>query len=106
MIHGDLWFENILIDPGNGRLTGVLDFDTASIGDPAWDIATQLHFGPEFFRHVLNAYPDKSAELAERARWLFQLRCFEGLDIAMRQGDRAEFEESIDKLRQAQVLRS
>jgi aminoglycoside 2''-phosphotransferase len=104
MIHGDLWFENILIDPANGRLAGVLDFDTASIGDPAWDLATQLHLGPDFFRLVLNAYPNKRAELAERARWLFQLRCFEGLDIAMRQDDRVEFEESLEKLRQARVL--
>jgi aminoglycoside 2''-phosphotransferase len=106
MIHGDLWFENILINLANGRLTGVLDFDTASIGDPAWDLATQLHLGPEFFGRVLKAYPTKSADLAVRTGWLFQLRCFEGLDIAMRQGDRTEFEESIDKLRQAKVLRS
>lgn len=104
MIHGDLWFENILIDPETGRLSGVLDFDAASIGDPAWDLATQLHLGAEFFRLVLEAYPNKSAELSERAHWLFQLRCFEGLDIAIRRGDRAEFEESIEKLRHAEVL--
>jgi aminoglycoside phosphotransferase (APT) family kinase protein len=104
MIHGDLWFENILIDPGTGRLSGVLDFDVASIGDPAWDLATQLHLGAEFFLFVLEAYPNKTAALSERAHRLFQLRCFEGLDIAIRRGDRAEFEESIEKLRHAQVL--
>jgi aminoglycoside phosphotransferase (APT) family kinase protein len=82
----------------------VLDFDAASIGDPAWDLATQLHLGAEFFRLVLEAYPNKSAELSERAHWLFQLRCFEGLDIAIRRRDRAEFEESIEKLRYARVL--
>jgi aminoglycoside 2''-phosphotransferase len=104
MIHGDLWFENILIDSANGRVSGILDFDTASIGDPAWDLATQLHLGPEFFRLVLDAYPNKSAELSERAYSLFQLRCFEGLDFAIRQDDRAEFQESIEKLRNAHVL--
>jgi hypothetical protein len=60
--------------------------------------------GPRVFRLVWDAYPNKSLELSERAHSLFRLRCFEGLDFAIRQDDRAEFQESIEKLRNAHVL--
>ena len=103
-IHGDLWYENILVDARTGRLCGVLDFDAASIGDPAWDLATQIHLGVEFARMVFEAYPKNNAEMLRRARQLFQLRAFEGLDWAARNRDQVEFEESLRKLRDAGVL--
>jgi len=37
LIHGDFWFGNTLWE--NGRLTGIVDWDGARIGDPAHDIA-------------------------------------------------------------------
>jgi aminoglycoside phosphotransferase (APT) family kinase protein len=104
MIHGDFWYENILIEPRTERLSGVLDFDKASIGDLAWDIAAQMHSGRHFARMVFEAYPNKPAQLWERARQLFQLREFEGLNWALRRGDRLEFEDSLRKLRNSGVL--
>lgn len=97
-IHGDLWYENILIDPTTGRLSGVLDFDEASIGDPAWDLATQLHCGHTFAEFVFEAYPFKNASMWARAEALFRLRPFEGLDWAVRFQDAAEFEDGLKKL--------
>ena len=42
--HGDLWGGNILID-SRGRVTGVLDWSTSSIAEPAFDVgATALAF--------------------------------------------------------------
>lgn len=103
-IHGDLWYENILIDPEAGRVSGVLDFDAAGIGDPAWDLATQLHCGRSFAELVFEAYPLKDASMWARAEALFQLRPFEGLDWAARHHDVEEFEDSLRKLQELGVL--
>jgi aminoglycoside phosphotransferase (APT) family kinase protein len=35
-LHGDLDSRNLLAE--DGRLTGVIDFGTLSVGDPAWDV--------------------------------------------------------------------
>ncbi len=103
-IHGDLWYENILLDPQSGRISGVLDFDQAGIGDPAWDLATQLHCGRDLAEFVFNAYAFKDATLWTRAQALFCLRPFEGLDWAARNNDAAEFEDSLKKLQEVGVL--
>jgi aminoglycoside phosphotransferase (APT) family kinase protein len=104
IVHGDLWYGNLLADAGTGKLCGVLDFDSAGVGDPAWDLAAQFHTGTEFARRVFDAYPYRSAELWSRAEELFQLRQFEGLAWSVHHRDTAEFEESIGKLRAVGVL--
>jgi len=38
--HGDLGASNILFDPIQGRLTGVLDWGGRAVGDPALDLAS------------------------------------------------------------------
>ena len=38
LTHADLLPEHILIDPANGRLTGVIDWADMQIGDPAGDL--------------------------------------------------------------------
>ena len=35
-IHGDLWRQNIRVDE-SGNLTGIIDWDRKSLGDPHWD---------------------------------------------------------------------
>jgi aminoglycoside phosphotransferase (APT) family kinase protein len=37
LLHGDLWVPNVLLAPGELRITGVIDHDRASWGDPAAD---------------------------------------------------------------------
>jgi aminoglycoside 2''-phosphotransferase len=39
LCHGDLWAEHILFDPARETLTGVIDWESASLGDPARDWA-------------------------------------------------------------------
>lgn len=104
IIHGDLWYGNLLVDRETARLSGVLDFDSAGAGDPAWDLAAQFHLGTAFARRVFDAYPYRNAELWSRAKELFQLREFEGLAWSARHHHAAEFEESLGKLRAAGVL--
>lgn len=104
LIHGDLWYENILVDLQTGCISGVVDFDATGSGDAAWDLATQLHCGEGFAKLVFDAYPFKDATFWDRAEALFRLRPFEGLDWAARNDDAAEFEDGLRKLHEVGVL--
>lgn len=42
VFHGDLGGVNCRIDPATGAITGLLDWDSAVVGDPATDIAAVL----------------------------------------------------------------
>lgn len=39
LLHGDLHGSHLFGDPARGRLTGIIDFSLASVGDPWWDLA-------------------------------------------------------------------
>ncbi len=57
LIHGDLSGEHILFDVGQGGITGVIDWEDAAIGDPAFDFTGLLgDYGPEVAQRVLAAY--------------------------------------------------
>ncbi|KAJ6017280.1 hypothetical protein N7451_000659 [Penicillium sp. IBT 35674x] len=42
LIHGDLTMNNMLVNPDTGKLTALLDFDFASIADPAHEFLVSL----------------------------------------------------------------
>jgi aminoglycoside 2''-phosphotransferase len=70
IIHGDFGPRNVLATGGTGereplRLTGVLDFDFAGLGDPAVDLAAAESFGLEA---LWAAYPGGET-LRSRARF-------------------------------------
>lgn len=37
LIHNDLWYGNVLLDPATGHVNGVVDFERALFADPLWD---------------------------------------------------------------------
>jgi aminoglycoside 2''-phosphotransferase len=106
--HGDLWYENLLVDTGQGRIAGVLDFECAAIGDPAQDFATQLHLGERFTARVIAAYEAAGGALdddfPQRLRRRWELREFDGLRLAIEAGDEAELVDAIGKLRRGPIL--
>jgi aminoglycoside phosphotransferase (APT) family kinase protein len=56
-LHGDFRGGNILVDPGSGRLAGVIDWGNAALGDPALDFMTLVLWrGWAFTRRTLAAY--------------------------------------------------
>ncbi len=60
LIHGDLAPYHILLDPDAPSLTGVIDFGTAGMGDPATDIATLLvHYGGRIVDQIRPAIPSR-----------------------------------------------
>jgi len=69
LIHGDLATYHVFLDTSANRLSGVIDFGTAGLGDPAIDIATLLHFyGESIVRRMEPTYP-QLPNLIDRARF-------------------------------------
>jgi len=114
LCHGDLWYENILVDdgsPADGAATsvaGVVDFECAAVGDTARDFATGLHLGVPFARAVLRAYQDLGgvldAGVEHRVRRWWETREFDGLAFALRHDDGAEFHDALAKVRAGPIL--
>jgi aminoglycoside phosphotransferase (APT) family kinase protein len=44
LIHNDFKFDNVIFDPALDRITGVLDWEMATIGDPLMDLGTSLSY--------------------------------------------------------------
>ena len=42
IVHGDYRLDNVVVDPGTGRIAGVLDWEMATLGDPLTDLASML----------------------------------------------------------------
>ena len=42
IVHGDYRLDNVVVDPGSGRIVGVLDWEMATLGDPLTDLASML----------------------------------------------------------------
>jgi aminoglycoside 2''-phosphotransferase len=60
--HGDFGTGNLIYDPDAGRLTGVIDFGAACMGDGATDMAGLLSsFGAPFLDRCARYYPEIDA---------------------------------------------
>jgi aminoglycoside phosphotransferase (APT) family kinase protein len=44
LIHNDFKFDNVIFDPGLEKITGVLDWEMTTIGDPLMDLGTSLSY--------------------------------------------------------------
>lgn len=42
LVHGDYRLDNVVLDPATGRVTAVLDWELATLGDPLTDLGTLL----------------------------------------------------------------
>ena len=59
LIHGDLGFYHILFDKHKNCLSGIIDFGTAGLGDPAMDIAVLIYnYGDDFVSEFESTYPE------------------------------------------------
>ena len=72
LINGDIAPYHLLYDRAAGRLTGVIDWGMAGIGDPAADLGWLLQlYGGAFVRRLWRVYPQARA-LLPRARFYTQ----------------------------------
>lgn len=108
LCHGDLWYENLLVDPHTATLTGIVDFEHAAVADLAQDFATQMHLGRRFTAHVVAAYRTAGGALGRcfpyRLRRHWELRELDGLHFALQTGDAAETADALRKLRLGPIL--
>ncbi|SDY29212.1 phosphotransferase family protein [Salimicrobium album] len=69
LIHGDFGASNILWNPKSTRVSGIIDFGEAGLGDPAYDFAGILSsYGEDFFNVCIDLYPDGD-EISERVKF-------------------------------------
>ena len=66
LIHGDFGGSNILFV--ENRITGIIDFSFAALGDPAVDLAAISTFGDPFLGRIGEYYPNIKS-LLERAKF-------------------------------------
>lgn len=72
LIHGDLASYHILFDPVGPKVTAVIDFGMAGLGDPASDFGNLISiYGESFVQKMGVAYPGLE-ELLPRARFYAQ----------------------------------
>jgi aminoglycoside phosphotransferase (APT) family kinase protein len=88
--HNDLGIEHVLVDPGTGMVTGVIDWGDAAIVDPAIDVGLLWRdLGPAAARAVLGSYRIEVNDLATlEGRAVFYARCrvFEDLAYGLQTG--------------------
>lgn len=66
--HGDFGGSNILFDPAAEEISGIIDFGSTTLGDPACDLAGLLWYGESFVHKMAETYP-MSDQFWERIRF-------------------------------------
>ncbi|MFT2720723.1 phosphotransferase family protein [Deinococcus sp. A31D244] len=88
-IHGDFAAEHVYLD-GQGRLSGVLDWSDAALGDPARDLAGLIHWGDAALLAAARvAYPAAGPSCGavwERAAWYALCRALADLAFGLTGG--------------------
>lgn len=74
LIHNDIGPEHVLVDPSTGRLTGIIDWTDAALGDPALDfVGVVACLGWAFAEDLLRSY-ERPVDDAFRTRLSFLAR--------------------------------
>lgn len=71
VVHGDFGPSNILYDEQTGSISGIIDFGSVHVGDPALDFAAMIGpfgYGEEFLNLCAEVYP-KVLDYIERAKF-------------------------------------
>ena len=92
--HGDLGPGNILYDPNDLTISGIIDFGSSAFGDPAFDIASIGCCGEAFMKHFRRYYPNIQS-LETRARFYKSTFALQQALWAIRSGDKEAFDDGI-----------
>lgn len=101
LIHGDFGPSNILYDTSAKELSGVLDWSSAGLGDPATDLAALIgpaSYGEGFATWLAPTYPSLAAELS-RARFYLGTFALQDALFGLKVGDTTAFESGIEDYR-------
>lgn len=93
--HGDLGASNILYDEAAAVLTGVIDFDSAEMGDPALDYAaSRASPGEDVYQGCATPVPEIAGADA-RVRFYMGTFALQEALYGLERGDREAFEAGI-----------
>jgi aminoglycoside 2''-phosphotransferase len=97
VIHGDFGPGNILYDADTRAVGGILDWDSAGLGDPATDLAALIGahgYGADFAKWLAPDYPSLAAELP-RARFYLGTFALQEALFGLTTGDAKAFESGM-----------
>jgi len=91
LIHGDLAPYHILYDLGEKRISAVIDFWVAGMGDPAMDFGTLIsHYGESLVKKMDSSYLGYQ-KIIQRARFYAQAVELQWVLMAVESGDKYWF---------------
>lgn len=94
--HGDFGGSNILYDPWARSISGVIDFGSAGLGDPAVDLGPIVGYGEAFVRWFYMAYPELASPAVVERTWFYRSTyALQQALWALRAGDEKEFQDGI-----------
>lgn len=96
LIHNDFGGSNILYDEERQQLSGVIDFSSLCLGDPAVDVASLSTYGEDFIQRGLRIYPEMK-DMVERARLIKETFALEEALSGWRDGDAKAYERGMEK---------
>ena len=101
--HGDLYSVNILVDPETLNLTGIIDFESVRLYDPAIDFIF-LREGTVLLSSIIEAYPHKiDPNLGDRAAYFIGKQPFfyslKGLDFCLERMEKFGYDRITDHMK-------
>lgn len=101
LLHGDLWSEHILCDPGTREVCGIIDFGDAFVGDCDFDLM-QLYgeYGTMLVSRIVRALggqPD--AKLFDKLRFFYEANSVLDVFIGLDREDEALVEWALAEVR-------
>jgi aminoglycoside phosphotransferase (APT) family kinase protein/8-oxo-dGTP pyrophosphatase MutT (NUDIX family) len=98
LVHGDLGMEHVLVD-ADGDIVGVIDFEDATVGDPAIDFVGVFNaFGLTAARSVLEHYGPVDVDVAARMRFYRWMGSVHAVLYASQVGDHDLHRGAIEEL--------
>lgn len=103
LLHGDFKNDHIFHDPKTGKLTGIIDFGSLRMGDPAYDYHDLcLSYGEPFTRMVLDHYrgPADATFLRRVTRFYAHIIRFSSMIRAVHRKDWNKFALRVEWLKE------
>ncbi len=98
-IHGDFGTTNILYDSVETKISGIIDFGSAGIGDPAVDYAALLaSYGKRFIQLLIDEHPEVAGLMGRVAFYKGTFALQEAL-FGLENNDPEAFEAGIKSFR-------
>jgi len=92
--HGDFGTRNILYDPQTMQVTGIIDFGSSGLGDPAQDVGAVWSLGDNLMPYFLACYPEMRLIL-DRVKFIRSTYALQQALYAFRDGNQNDFEDGL-----------